>query len=78
MKLLLPAICLLDKEKKATYDAELKQKTAAATQSKPASAETPVEDIATTLEFAAPETAPEWPPGPVADSGTANLLEPEK
>ena len=70
-------VCLLDEKKKAAYDANLKQKTAGATQSKLASAETPVEDLAATLEFAAPEMASEWPPGPVADSNAANLWSPK-
>jgi len=70
-------VCLLDEKKKAAYDAELEQKTAGATQSKPASAETPVEDLAATLEFAAPEMASDWTPGPVADSNAANLWSPK-
>ena len=70
-------VCLLDEKKKAAYDANLKQKTGGATEWESASAETPVEDLAATLEFAAPEMASEWPPGPVADSNAANLWSPK-
>ena len=70
-------VCLLDEKKKAAYDANLKQKPGGATEWESASAETPVEDLAATLEFAAPETTPEWPPGPVADSNAANLWSPK-
>ena len=70
-------VCLLDGKKKAIYDSDLKQKTVGATEWNSGSAETPVEDIAATLEFAAPETNPDWPPGPVADSESANLWSPK-
>ena len=66
-------VCLLDSDKKIAYDKKIKQQIADEQGAASHSAETPTEDLAATLEFAAPDSVPEWPPG-VGDENEADNL----
>ena len=66
-------VCLLDSDKKIAYDKKIQQQIADEQGAASHSAETPTEDLAATLEFAAPDSVPEWPPG-VGDENEADNL----
>ena len=66
-------VCLLDSDKKIAYDKKIQQQITDEQGAASHSAETPTEDLAATLEFAAPDSVPEWPPG-VGDENEADNL----
>ena len=70
-------VCLLDPDKKTAYDKELWQTLNEEKDAASHSAETPNEDLAATLEFAAPETSPDWPPEIEDQSESSNLWSPK-
>ncbi len=57
-------VCLLDTSKKIAYDKNLESRLKSSLDPSEISSD----DLAATLEFSAPEQAPEWPSGPVAGS----------
>ena len=70
-------VCLLDEAKKVTYDKDLRQTIEDKQEASSQSSETPNEDLAATLEFAAPDSVPDSPPGMGGKSESGNLWNPK-